>query len=527
MAELPKIISVDDHVVEPAHVWQTWLPEKHREKGPRVERKRWGAFKLKKGAKYEMTEDPEGEWGDAWIYEDKLIYVQKKFVAIPLAATPGGDVSKFDKTVMTMTATTYDDMRPGCWDPNERKKDFELNWVDGSLPFPTFPRFCGQTFYEADDKELALACVQAYNDWMVEEWCDPSIGVNIPLCIMPLWDVRARGQGDQAQRRPRRARGVLQRAADAARPAEHPHRPLGPDVRRATTPAPRCACTWARRRPTPRRRADAPPGVGSMVAFNNSMASLGDYLFSGKMAQFPKLKIAYSEGQIGWLPYALERADTVWEQHDAWMNAKRLCPEPPSTYYYDRVFGCFTWDQHGVNSLDEVGENQHLLRDRLPAHRHDVAELEGVLREDPRGRRRGDGLQDPPRQRDQDARARPRLARRGSRYCTAPLSSSARRGSSGAPARLRSPSRRRAGRARRRTGARRASRDPTRCGASRRSHRRTRGCRRSCARAGSRPRGSRRHRGAARRRRRPTCRRSRCTRPSGPRRKNSLSSTPP
>ena len=186
--ELPKIISVDDHVVEPPHVWQTWLPEKYREKGPRVERKRWGKFRLKKGAKYEMTEDPEGEWGDAWIYEDKVIYVQKKFVAIPKSATDGDDVSTFDKTVMTMTATTYDDMRPGCWDAKERKKDFELNWVDGSLPFPTFPRFCGQTFYEADDRELALACVQAYNDWMVEEWCDPSIGINIPLCIIPLWD---------------------------------------------------------------------------------------------------------------------------------------------------------------------------------------------------------------------------------------------------------------------------------------------------------------------------------------------------
>ena len=53
--ELPKIISVDDHVVEPPHVWQTWLPTKYREKGPHVERKRWGAFKIKKGAKYEMT----------------------------------------------------------------------------------------------------------------------------------------------------------------------------------------------------------------------------------------------------------------------------------------------------------------------------------------------------------------------------------------------------------------------------------------------------------------------------------------
>ena len=258
--ELPKIISVDDHVVEPAHVWQTWLPEKYREKGPHVERKRWGAFRLKKGAKYEMTEDPEGEWGDAWIYEDKVIYVQKKFVAIPKAATTGDDVSTFDKTVMTMTAITYDDMRPGCWDAKERKKDFELNWVDGSLPFPTFPRFCGQTFNEADDKELALACVQAYNDWMVEEWCDPSIGINIPLCIMPLWDVELAAQEIAAQRRARRARGVLLRAADAARPAERAHRLTGTRCSTcATTPAPPCACTSARRRPTRSRRGTRPP----------------------------------------------------------------------------------------------------------------------------------------------------------------------------------------------------------------------------------------------------------------------------
>src|SRR4029450_4233654 len=62
--------------------------------------------------------------------------------------------------------------------------------LGGPLPVPPFPRCCGQTFKEADDKELALACVRAYNDWMVEEWCDPSIGLNIPLCIMPLWDTQ-------------------------------------------------------------------------------------------------------------------------------------------------------------------------------------------------------------------------------------------------------------------------------------------------------------------------------------------------
>ena len=55
---------------------------------------------------------------------------------------------------MTMTAVTYDELRPGCYERDARVKDFELNWTDGSLPFPTFPRFCGQTFYERKDKDL-------------------------------------------------------------------------------------------------------------------------------------------------------------------------------------------------------------------------------------------------------------------------------------------------------------------------------------------------------------------------------------
>ena len=36
---LPRIISVDDHVVEPPHLWQTWLPAKYRDRGPALERR--------------------------------------------------------------------------------------------------------------------------------------------------------------------------------------------------------------------------------------------------------------------------------------------------------------------------------------------------------------------------------------------------------------------------------------------------------------------------------------------------------
>src|SRR5256885_585103 len=61
---------------------------------------------------------------------------------------------------------------------------------------------------------------------------------------------------------------------------------------------------------------DSPLAVGVTLSFNNSFASMSDWLFSGKLIEFPKLKLAYSEGQIGWIPYVLERADTLWQHPD-------------------------------------------------------------------------------------------------------------------------------------------------------------------------------------------------------------------
>ncbi len=355
-ATLPKIISVDDHVVEPAHVWQTWLPEKHREKGPRIERKRWGAFSHKPGAKYVNTEDPEGLWGDAWYFEDRLIYVHKRFVAIPLEATPDGDLTKFDRTKMVMEALTYDEMRPGCYERDARIKDFELNWIDGSLPFPTFPRFCGQTFYEGEDKELGLACVEAYNDWMIEEWCEPSGGVNIPLCLIPLWDV------DLAAKEVQR---IADKGCRAICFSELPHHLKLPTIHSGDWDPMFQVCNdngvtlcmhIGSSSTNPSASPDAPGGVGGTLAFNNSMASMADWLFSAKLITFPKLKLAYSEGQIGWIPYVLERADTgvgAPRQLAAHEGAHPRAAVVGNTT--GRIFGCFTADYHGLHSLAEVG----------------------------------------------------------------------------------------------------------------------------------------------------------------------------
>lgn len=344
MAELPKIISVDDHVVEPPHLWETWLPSKYRERGPRSERRGIGAMRHIGGGVYEQSFDPAGPKADCWVYED-LVYINKRHVA----------AVGFARDDMTMSPITYDEMRPGCYDPAERVKDMELNHVEASLCFPTFPRFCGQTFTEAKDKELARLCVEAYNDWMVEEWCGGSDGALIPLVIIPLWDPELAA----AEVRRNAERGV-----HAVCFSEIPTQLGLPSIHTRHWDPFFAACEDTRTTicmhigsssKMPAASPDAPVAVAATLSFNNSMASLSDWLFSGKLVQFPELKLAYSEGQIGWLPYLLERADTVWKQHRAWGGVKDIVPEPPSTYYYRQVYGCFFSDFHGLRSLDAIG----------------------------------------------------------------------------------------------------------------------------------------------------------------------------
>ena len=86
---------------------------------------------------------------------------------------------------------TYDDMREGCYEPAARVADMDQGFVLSSLLFPSFPRYCGQVFHEAKDKDLALSCVQAWNDFILEELAGDHPGRFIPMMIIPLWDPTA------------------------------------------------------------------------------------------------------------------------------------------------------------------------------------------------------------------------------------------------------------------------------------------------------------------------------------------------
>ena len=113
---------------------------------------------------------------------------------------------------------------------------------------------------------------------------------------------------------------------------------------------------------------DAPPAVGSTITFANCMMSMVDFMMSGVLPRFPDLKLAYAEGQLGWIPYILERADKVWEENRGWGGVADLVPEPPSTYYYKQIFACFFDDQFGLTpeALARIGKSNILFETDYP-----------------------------------------------------------------------------------------------------------------------------------------------------------------
>jgi predicted TIM-barrel fold metal-dependent hydrolase len=344
MSEIPRIISVDDHLLEPPDLFDRWLPRKYKDRAPKVVRSG-----IRGDFWTEMAMDPEGRPTDWWIYEDMQFPLCRNLAA-----------SGFPRDEMGMEGITFDEMRPGCYDPKARIADMDLNWVEASMSFPGgFPRFCGQGFLERHDKELALACVHAYNDFMVEEWCGDSGGRLIPLIVIPLWDSELAA----AEIRRNAARGV-----HAVCFSELPTRLGLPSIFSGHWDPFLAACDETRTvinmhigssSTSPTTSPDAPVAVNATLLFNNAMASMTDWLFSGKFAQFPNLTLAYSEGQIGWIPYLLERVDDVWFQHRAQggFGGRRLelVTEPPSTFFPGHIYGCFFRDRHGLRSLDEIG----------------------------------------------------------------------------------------------------------------------------------------------------------------------------
>ncbi|HZQ84049.1 MAG TPA: amidohydrolase family protein [Acidimicrobiales bacterium] len=199
--------------------------------------------------------------------------------------------------------------------------------------------------------------MQAYNDWMVEEWCGESNGRLIPLTLIPLWDAVLAGQ----EVRRNAARGVKAVCFSEIPPflglpsIHDPSNYWDPFFAACAETGTVINMHIGSSSKMPSTSADAPPAVGSTITFANACYSLVDWLMSGVFTRFPDLVIAYSEGQIGWIPYVLERADVVWEENRAWGGVADKVLEPPSQLFRKHVYGCFFNDAHGLRSIADIG----------------------------------------------------------------------------------------------------------------------------------------------------------------------------
>jgi predicted TIM-barrel fold metal-dependent hydrolase len=262
---------------------------------------------------------------------------------------------------------TYAEMRRACYDPVARLVDMDTSGVQGSLCYPnTVVRFCGQMFLEMPDKELALALLRVYNDFVVEEWAGSSGGRLIPLCVVPLWDPELAAREVHANAaRGVRAVSFSELPTNLGLPSIHSGH-WDPFVMACDeTGTVICVHIGSGSR-MPNSSLDAPLGVVNVACFMNCGLSMLDWLFSGLLVRFPNVKLCYAESQVGWLPYMLERADSYAWARAAWTGAKETLPEPPSFYFKRQIYTAFFDDPVGMELIDRVGAYNILFETDYP-----------------------------------------------------------------------------------------------------------------------------------------------------------------
>jgi predicted TIM-barrel fold metal-dependent hydrolase len=346
------IVSADDHVIEPPTLWSDRLPRKYQDVGPRVEYLGTGTTRVDElGRTFDLP--GEGPLAAYWRLEDTYWGLTRQVAA-----------AGFAREEMSKAPVTFEQIRPGCWDPTERLNDMDANGVEASLCFPNYPRFAGQRFADMEDKMLALLCVQAYNDWMVDEWCGGSGGRLIPLCIVPLWDPLL-AAAEVTRNRDRGVTAVcftelptylglpsifsgqwdpFYQACDDAEAVISMH--IGSGTKMFSTGP------------------DMPENMVSVMHFVNSAASLSEYLYSDILIRYPRIKLFYAESQIGWIPYVLDKLDDAWLSQDFKRGsaASRL----PSSNYWGRVYSCMFKDKVGSRLLDLIGADQVMFETDYP-----------------------------------------------------------------------------------------------------------------------------------------------------------------
>jgi predicted TIM-barrel fold metal-dependent hydrolase len=347
-----KLISVDDHVIEPPDLWVSRLPSRYRDVGPRIEKRADGR--------------------DVWRYEDQVVPVMPGTVRHLPGITPHAEAANFDE------------MRPGCYDPVQRLEDMNADGVWAQLCFPNFARFAGHRFFPTNDPELSQTCIEAYNDFIVDEWCAVAPDRLLPLILVPFWDV------DASVREVKRLAGRVKAVAFSENPtvlglpsvhtdhwdplwavvAEHDlalcmH--IGSSSMLVTSSP------------------DAPGSVQWTATGINSMLAMADWIFSGIFDRFPSIRVLLSEGGAGWVPYILERAQKLVDIRGG--TSGLGITKTPHEYFRDNMFACMVTDEFAIESRHTIGIDNLMWEGDFPhtdgMYPHSRTNLERVLSDVP------------------------------------------------------------------------------------------------------------------------------------------------
>jgi predicted TIM-barrel fold metal-dependent hydrolase len=276
-----------------------------------------------------------------------------------------------------MDPVRYEDMIPGCYDPVQRVKDMDVDGVQAALCFPSFPGFGGGVFHRAADKDLALECVRAWNDFYIDEWCATAPERFIPISILPTWDVGlCVAEAERVAAKGARTVSFPDSPVPLGLPSFHSDYwdPLWAVLSEAEVPVslhfgsgayvPGFSFSAFKPLPGETYASDAPFAVAIALFSSNLMWTTVDLLFSKKLQQFPKLQFSLAEGGIGWIPYILERTDYTWERHRYYQDID--FDTRPSDLFREHFWGCFIDDEHGVTNRHAVGIDRIMLEIDFP-----------------------------------------------------------------------------------------------------------------------------------------------------------------
>jgi predicted TIM-barrel fold metal-dependent hydrolase len=282
------IIDADSHVTEPADVWTSRVPAKHRDDVPHVVR--------------------DGDQ-DAWVLQ-----------GLPLGSVGRTAPAGWPKYPPEYPRL-YEECHPGSYDAKARLQYMDEVGIWAQVLYPNVAGFGSQHFLKLDDSALKLVCVQAYNDFLLE-WAAADNRRLLPIVATPFWDVAATVK-EIERCAPLGARGILftgepQRfgmpligaphwdplweVAQRTGLPIHFHIGSGGDLREVTSSP-------------ERRKFHSPEGASAYTAvelFMKNGVQCADLITSGVLSRFPEVKFVSVESGMGWVPFMLEAADYSW-----------------------------------------------------------------------------------------------------------------------------------------------------------------------------------------------------------------------